>query len=615
MPWQAKDTADIQKIYLKFYDRKEMQFFGRKNYGTMGGRDISKGEALSIALNQGSATNKEAFFGGKKLDGKPAYTPEDTAAVLAKLEERDWKFVQAMWDYRQSYWSQLQASQKERRGISSEQVEAEPFTVTSSDGVEIEMAGGYYHLAYDPEHSKKLQEKDFNDYYKDMGNGTYVSGSTRAGATYNRSERHEEVVQLGLHVFENEIREIIRDMAIGSEVNYVAAMLRNPEVRRQFKITGNGHHLRTLDVWIKDTAVGELPANHVLDRIVSVARTNFTMSRLLLNFRVGLLQFAGITQTAAIVGKRAAAKATVKYASNPVAATRLAFGKSANLAARYGKDSRAFDMAVSDATERLSHGHSGTPTVTKLIAEIVQMTGFAPIYLAQGITDVITWNAAYEKGLNTKKLSDLDAIVYADAQVQIAQTSGLWMDRSAFERGSTSDNMRQNRYMRLWATLISFMVSRSVNVYLEGKILNKDINISSLVNYTLNMVALLVVDAYLVSVLYQKFDDDDDLEDMMLTVAKESGLGLIAGIPGVRDIEAAAYGSGNTAIGTAANDIYHIANQTSEGDFNRKFWRSAIDLFGIMTGAPSSTVNKVIDVAMSDDPELIEYVLGKDKDK
>ena len=231
------------------------------------------------------------------------------------------------------------------------------------------------------------------------------------------------------------------------------------------------------------------------------------------------------------------------------------------------------------------------------------------------MTDIVTWNAAYQKGLNRKDMSDPEAIVYADSQVHIAQTSGLWSDRSGFERGTLTASMRQNRWMRLWATLMSFMVSRTVNVYIETKTLGRDINLGSLVHYVSQMTLLLVVDAYIISLLYDRFDDDDELEDKLLTVAKETALGLLGGIPGVRDIESARYGSGNTPIGTATNDIYHIANQLSEGDIDRKFWRHSIDLFGIVTGAPSSAVNKTIDVAMSDDPEMVEYILGKKRDK
>ena len=169
--------------------------------------------------------------------------------------------------------------------------------------------------------------------------------------------------------------------------------------------------------------------------------------------------------------------------------------------------------------------------------------------------------------------------------------------------------------MRLWATLMSFMVSRAVNVYIETKNLGNDVSVGNVIHYAGNMVLLLVVDAYLVSLLYGKFDEDDELDDKALQVAKETGLGLLAGIPGVRDIEAARYGSGNTPIGTATNDIFHVAAKASEGDFDRKFWRHSTNLLGILTGAPSSAINRTVDVAMSDDPEAIEYILGEKRDK
>jgi hypothetical protein len=292
-------------------------------------------------------------------------------------------------------------------------------------------------------------------------------------------------------------------MALGNEINYVKAMLNDPEVRKQLKITGNKHHLDALVLWIADVAVGELPANHVWDSVAAIARTNFTMSRLMFNFRVGFLQFAGITQSAAIIGKKATARGTITYARNPTKATRFAFEKSAFLAGRYERSSMAFDRDISDATERISSGSAGLPTYTKAVAQVIQKYGFAPIYLAQGVTDIVTWTAAYEKALKDKGMSDAESVIYADAQVQLAQTSGLWSDRSNFERGSTSATMRQNRWMRLWATLISFMVSRTVNVYIEQKKLNKDLTFSGIMEYTMNVFLLLVMDALLIAILYQ----------------------------------------------------------------------------------------------------------------
>jgi hypothetical protein len=142
MPMQQKASADLSNIWLKHFTRSELQLMGRKKFGKLNGREVSLDEVLSIALHQGSESNKEAFFGGKTLDGNFAYPQEEVQLLLSKLDSRHWKFVQEIWDYGNSYWPEFSATEKERRGIAPEKVEAVPFKVTTSDGKTMIMRGG-----------------------------------------------------------------------------------------------------------------------------------------------------------------------------------------------------------------------------------------------------------------------------------------------------------------------------------------------------------------------------------------------------------------------------------------------------------------------------------------
>ena len=46
-----------------------------------------------------------------------------------------------------------------------------------------------------------------------------------------------------------------------------------------------------------------------------------------------------------------------------------------------------------------------------------------------------------------------------------AQASGLWSDRSAIERGTASRRVHQTELLRIWTTLLSYMLAKANLAY------------------------------------------------------------------------------------------------------------------------------------------------------
>ena len=70
----------------------------------------------------------------------------------------------------------------------------------------------------------------------------------------------------------------------------------------------------------------------------------------------------------------------------------------------------------------------------------------------------MTWMAGYHKAVNERGLGHDDAILYADSVVENAQTSGLFSDRSALERGTINNRAVQSQFIRIWTTSENFML-------------------------------------------------------------------------------------------------------------------------------------------------------------
>ena len=611
IPGIHKAQKDVSDIYLKHYSRKELAGLQKRNYIEAMGEDMSKSDIISLALNWGNDGNREAVLGGVKRNQQPAYTKEGVNAALATLTERDWLFVQNIWEYMDSYWPELSAAEQRRRGIAPQKVEATPFKIRTASGKEIIVNGGYYPLAYDRRHSNRIKSQELEDLYKQMGNGVFISTSTRAGATYNRVKNHGMTVKLGLNVIDTHLREIVRDIAIGDEVNFIKRLLNDQDTQNAFHQTGNETALDTLNLWLTDAAVGELPAEGIYEQSMSWIRTGFTKSKLAWNLVTMFLQFTGIFQTAAVIGTVAYGRGIIKFSQNPRAAWKHVMATSKFMEARYSIG--AFDKDVADTKAHLESLFGAQPTRLKVAMNAASMTYFLPIAKAQQVVDVTTWLAAFDKARNELEYDEQKAIYYADSQVEAAQTSGFFSDRSGLERGTLgSRKNRQAQAIRIWTTLISYMLAKGNLAYEKTK--GTDFKSPAAVaSYVGDLILLFTVEGMASALLYGQLpENDDDPEDWAWWAAEKTLDSALSGVPFVREIPAARFGGGNTSIGNLANDIWKFGEQISQGEVDQALVRAGINTFGTLGHLPASQPNRVMDVMWSEEEaEWYEWILGK----
>jgi len=560
----------------------------------------------------GNEGNKQALFNGIRIDGKIAYPEDEVMAALAKLTARDWAFVQATWDYLNTYWPALAETQRERRGIAPEKVDSTPFTVETSDGETVTMQGGYYPLKYNYEHSERHEEAVFEDHFSSMGNGVYVSANTRAGATHNRVKNHGMVVNLGLHIIDRHLKEITRDIAIGNEVNFVKNLINDKNFRNAMKTTGNSETLRELNLWLTDSAVGELPANSEMERWMAWARVGFTKSKLAYNVYTAALQLTGFAQSMAVIGGEAMAMGIGMIMKGPIKAWKHAFEASHFLRIRYDKKHLAFDKDVHDAAGILKEYGQGLPTIQREAWEAFGRSMFWPIAKMQQLVDLTTWYAGYWKGRNRMGQTDAEAILYADSQVELAQTSGFFSDRSGVERGTLSATTRQNQFIRLWTTLLSYMARKGNIAYMKKRELQRDMSVTNAIRFSIDMLLLFTIEGMASAALYGRWPEDDpEPEEILLFAFKESALSIMAGIPFVREIPGAQYGAGNTPIGGLTNDLFKLYVQSMQGEIDPAFRKAFVNSFGTMFHLPASQTNRLLEALLDeDDPEILEYLTG-----
>ena len=621
IPMLHQAQRDVADIYRKHYTAAELGKMSTRLYDVPAlGQSYSRSEIISMALNWGNQGNRDAVLGGT-YEGSTVFSEQAVKQMLAHMTKKDWNFVQEIWDYNDTYREASFDAEERRRGIRPEKVEALPFEIRTASGEMVFVRGGYHPLRYDrafdaqsgKKPSPERAAENIEAQMQHLAVGGFVTANTKAGSTYNRVKNHGRVVRLGLNIIDSHLREVIRDIAIGDEVIHIKRLLESGGVQRAMIDTNNQAALEALDLWLTDSAVGELPSENIWEFGAAWIRTGFTKAKLGWNFTVMFLQFTGLFQTIAVIGTKSFGIGLGRFMKNPAAAMRHVQEVSKFIHTRY--EVGAFDKDVQDTKALVESEFGNMPTRWKNAYNVIGSTLFTGIAACQKVVDVVTWLGAYEKGLNDESLmlSEVDAVIYADTQVEAAQTSGFFSDRSGLERGTTGlKKNRQSQFIRIWTTLISYMLAKS-NIAYEK---HKDTDYKDPKQVTqlfFDLLMLYTVEGLASAWLYGRLpDEDDEPEDWAMWVAKATGESAITGVPFVREIAAARFGGGNTPIGVFSNDALRMIDQIAQGDADWAAIDSIADVVGTAAHLPTGQISKTGKTLWEEglDGELSEYFTG-----
>ncbi|MCA9244511.1 MAG: hypothetical protein KDA32_11180 [Phycisphaerales bacterium] len=613
IPAEQKIREDVANLYRKHFTNDELGKFKQRINLPEIGYSLTRGDLLSLALNWGNQGNRQAIL-DSQFEGRPLFSERGVQQALGRLSERDWQFVQDVWDYIDTYWADISALEKRRRGISPKKVEATPIQIRTSDDKNITVRGGYYPLKYDTALSQVQAADDIEAEFSKMMQGRHVTASTRAGATHERVGSGKRAVRLGLGVIDEHLHEIVRDLSLGDEARFVMRVLDNADVKSAMTKTGNQDAMQALRLWLQDTAVGEMAARGFVNKTSAYLRVGFTKAKLAWNVVTTLLQVTGLPQTMVVVGAPAVAHGVGRFASNPLRAHQLVMSQSAFMRSRYQTNS--WNKDVSDTRAYLHSYFGGVPTRASTAINAISASYFWPIAKVQMVVDEITWLAGYWKGVQEKGLSGKDAGLYADSVVENAQTSGFFSDRSGIERGTTDAlQQRQSQFVKLWTTLISYMLAKGNIAYAKGRSFMRNPTPWGAVTLATDLMLLFTVEAVLAAAIRGQLPDDEDDESLWWWLAKETMASAMSGVPFIREVQSARYGSGNTPLGGVATDLYKSMLQAEQGEIDAQLIKSFNNVGGTLFHYPSSQINRAVDAywreSEGEDVAPYEYITGK----
>jgi hypothetical protein len=213
----------------------------------------------------------------------------------------------------------------------------------------------------------------------------------------------------------------------------------------------------------------------------------------------------------------------------------------------------------------------------------------------QRMVDVPTWVGAYEKALEAGKDEDT-AVALADQAVIDSQGGGMLKDLSAAERGGPVSKLFTVFYSYMNTVYnmgaVSTMTPRS-----KGRLAS---------DYLMLFVVPVVLNYALKNALTPDVDDEEpDLEKIAQDLIAEELAFLMGMMVVVREFqnvanvvtgkETGARGYEGPAGLRGIGETMKFATQASQGEFDRAFRKSAVNMLGLATGLPSAQINRTLD--------------------
>lgn len=190
---------ELDQIFANHYEPKEFAKYKDTKFA-IDGRNFSKEEILSMALNWGNAGNKDRLMKGFGFD------QAKMDFIFSHLDKKDWDFAQGVWDHLHTFWPEIVKLEMDVAGSDAKGVEPERFTNQHGD-----YAGGYYPIAYDFDKSADAYKTNIekSELYKQT---SVAKAQTSQGHTEARVRSVTRPLRLSLDVLKGHYEDIIHDL-------------------------------------------------------------------------------------------------------------------------------------------------------------------------------------------------------------------------------------------------------------------------------------------------------------------------------------------------------------------------------------------------------------------
>lgn len=429
------------------YSRKEWTAIRSKKLYTVGlderGKPVSytKEQLLAMALNFGTKSNRERLIETLWLSDTLNTDEKTILDMLDKnLTDKDWDFVESVWEHLNSYWGERNKVQNDLYGTPLGKVQGEDFTLKSGRVIH----GAYYRIKYDPLSSTKTSNFSTTDIAKmDMQNISSFSlgmGSTKQRAGTSGGQK----LRLDLDVYVEAVNEAMQHIAMREATVDVYKLLNRKEVVTAIENTAGPETLSLLQGWAKDCWHSSIKDMSEWDSTLGRARRRFNFTTMGFRFSTALLNIGNITGMMDRMGAMNALKAVgdFYFHGNIIEQRRFIQTKSTMMGDRgatidrdmYMQDRLPVGKNESELRSKIEHGKYGVDTLNSKAYWLIQAT--------DEMFSLPEWLFTYRHamavmeidGKLTREEMDAEAVRLADKAVRETFGSNETKDQTSFIR-------------------------------------------------------------------------------------------------------------------------------------------------------------------------------------
>ena len=576
---RSKATKELRKIFGEFRDTSMMskQFIPSLSQSmTLQGR-------LMVALNWGRAENRQRLMDGN------GFSQQNIDEIFGTLNERDWKFVQNVWDYFDSYWPSIQEQYERLYGVAPEKSAALPFETKYGT-----MNGGYFPIKYDPTKSAQSNAQNADEILQQMKSGAFVRSQTKNGFTKEVLEKLDRPIKLDFSSIYEHLNEVIHDLALREyllDTNKLFNHRVNGTTLKQTILDQYGdQYFREITDAIRDISIGDIGARNSFEQSMAHLRAGVSIVGMGWNLMTGLMQPLGLTQSMVRVGPKWIAKGLMKFGTDAASlnnSAKVIYEKSAFMATRMMTQNRE----INEIRNQIKR--SGKYPIAREAWGVIEDSYFQLIIQGQKLVDIPTWLGAEMKALENGA-DAATAIALADQAVIDAQGGGSIKDLAGIQRGSP--------LLKLWTNFYSYF-NTTLNLTQEsfGKTNFKDpISIGRLAG---DLLMLYTAPAILGVALREAVSllvggEEKEEEELIEKLIKEQATYILGTMVGLREFASVfdpRFGYSGPAGARFIAEFTRFAKEVSQGELDEGLRKSAISAGGMLLHFPSGQLNRIID--------------------
>jgi len=573
---RAQATERLTAMFAPIFKLGKMG--GKGQYFPTVDRSFNREARLVIALNMGNDGNIQRL-----LDGE-GWSIEQITPILQSLTEEEWNLVQQVWDYFETYRPEIAAKERELYGKEPNWVEPKPLIVQTADGKTVTLRGGYYPIKYDPRASMRAETMSDAEAAKRDLAGAFTSATTRRSYTKSRvKEVKGRPLLYTLAGMYGGVNEVIHDLSWHRWLIQANRLMRSQAFDEAVRERYGPEFIGQLKTWIKDVAAGERGVQNEAEMALNFLRQGISSAGLGFNVVSAALQITGFNQSIVRVGVKWIGRGIAAVAQSPLLSMKMVNEKSDFMANRSRTQFRELNEL-----RNMVQGDS-------VAMRRIKMGTYFLMMRMQRMVDVPTWIGAYEKALYEGRDEDT-SIALADQAVIDSQGGGMLKDLSRVERGGAGLKLFTVFYGYM-NTVYNMAAVQTMTAKNKGKLA---------ADYAMLFVVPVVLGQLIRKAMVPKTEDEpEDLEAIARKLAAEQLSYLMGTMVIVREFgeiskivagaEGPRMGYGGPAGLRAVGETYNFATQASQGEFDKAFRKSAVNLIGAFTGLPSAQINRTLD--------------------